>query len=116
MAQLVQMKMGKGTILVEVTEEVDESKKYDAYDENAPRGEDTKVITKIDQALDTMIQNQIADHCKMLVNAFEQVKQQAIPPKKAQAEFGLQFNGEGNVYVAKVGAQASFKISFEWEF
>jgi hypothetical protein len=44
------------------------------------------------------------------------VKTQTIPPKKAQAEFGLQFNGEGNVYVAKVGAQSSFKISFEWEF
>jgi len=110
------MKMGKGTILVEVTEKAAEVKDYDTYDEKAPRGEDGKVIAKIDQALDTMIQNQIAEHCKMLISAFEQVKQQAIPPKKAQAEFGLQFNGEGNVYVAKVGAQASFKISFEWEF
>jgi hypothetical protein len=35
---------------------------------------------------------------------------------KANTEFGLQFNGEGNVYVAKVGAQANFKITFEWEF
>lgn len=116
MAQLVQMKMGKGTVWVEVTEEVDQSKKYETYDENAPRGGEEKIIAKIDQALDSMIQNQIAEHCKMLVGAFEQVKQQAIPPKKATAEFGLQFNGEGNVYVAKVGAQASFKISFEWEF
>ena len=103
MAELVQMKMGQGTILVEVAEKSEASKSYDGHYEEGDRGSEEKVFAKIDQALDKVIQNQIVEHCKMLVGAFEQVKTQAIPPKKAQAEFGLQFNGEGNVYVAKVG-------------
>lgn len=116
MAELVQMKMGDGTILVEVTEKGKTTVDYSGHYQEGTRGDDDKVLTKIDVALDKMIQNQIIEHCKMLVGAFEQVKTQSIVPKKAQAEFGLQFSGEGNVYVAKVGAQASFKISFEWEF
>lgn len=119
MANLVQMKMGQGTILVEVTEKEQAAKEKDYsghYQEGVRRGGEEKVLRKIDRALDTMIQDQIVEHCHMLVGAFEQIKTHDIPPKKANAEFGLQFNGEGNVYVAKVGAQSSFKISFEWEF
>ena len=116
MAELVQMKMGQGTVLVEVTEKGQTAQDFSGhYEEGTERGEH-KVLRKIDEALDTVIQDQIVEHCKILVGAFEQVKKQSIAPKKASAEFGLQFNGEGNVYVAKVGAQSSFKISFEWEF
>lgn len=116
MAEFVEMKMGQGTILVEVAEKGKTAQDYSGYYQEGDRGGEEKVLAKIDVALDKVIQHQIVEHCKMLVGAFEQVKQQSIPPKKAQAEFGLQFNGEGNVYVAKVGAQSSFKISFEWEF
>ncbi len=116
MAELVQMKMGQGTILVEVAEKAVASKSYDGHYEEGDRGSEEKVLAKIDQALDKVIQNQIVEHCTMLVGTFEQLQEQEIAPKKAQVEFGLQFSGEGNVYVAKVGAQASFKISFEWEF
>lgn len=116
MAQLIEMKMRDSTILIETTEEIEESNKYDGYYKEGQRGNKEKVLSKIDRALDTVIQKQIVEHYKMLIGAFEQVKTQSIPPKKARAEFGLQFNGEGNVYVAKVGAQSNFKISFEWEF
>lgn len=116
MAELVQMKMGQGTILVEVTDKGKTVQDFSGhYQDDVERGEN-KVLVKIDQALDTMIQDQIVEHCKMLAGAFEQIKKQTIAPKKAHAEFGLQFNGQGNVYVAKVGAQSSFKISFDWDF
>lgn len=115
MAKLIQMKMDKGTVLIEVTEDRDESKNDDYYKDTS-RGEISNIIKKIDQAFDTVIQDQIINHCKILVGAFEKLKQQTFPPKKAQAEFGLQFNAEGNVYITKIGAEASFNISFEWEF
>ncbi len=116
MAEFVEMKIGEGTILVEVTEKGATPKNFDGHYVEGTRGHEEKVLAKIDQALDKVIQNQIVEHCAMLVGAFNQLQEKKIAPKKAQVEFGLQFNGEGNVYVAKIGAQASFKISFEWEF
>ncbi len=108
MPKIVEMKMGQGTVFVEVTEPAED---YDTYRSGESRG----VIEKIDQAFDRVIQHQIIEHCKILTTAFEQLQDEPIRPKKASAEFGLQFNGQGNVYVAKVGAQASFKSSFEWD-
>ncbi len=107
MAQFIEMKLGKGTVLVEVAEKDDAVYRSD---------EDEKVLKKLDQVLDNVIQQQIVEHCKILVGAFGQLKDQSMTPKKAHAEFGLQFNAEGNVYVAKIGAESSFKVAFEWEF
>ena len=61
------------------------------------------------------MQNEITEYCNILIGAFEKVKNLPIPPKKAQAEFGLQCSAEGNVYITKISGQANFKISFEWE-
>ncbi|MCP4216174.1 MAG: hypothetical protein GY765_16115 [bacterium] len=107
MPEFIEMNMGSGKVLVEAA----------ASDNRTVRsGPGENIIKKFDKALDTVLQHQIVDHCKILAGAFEQLKEQPIHPQKATAEFGLQFNGEGNIYVTKVGAQASFKVSFEWEF
>ncbi len=106
MPQLVKMKLGEsGTILVEVPEE-----------EGIRRvGKVKKLLDAADQAFDRLVQNEIVENCKVLVGAFEQLKEQSLPPRKASAEFGLQFNTEGNIYVVKASGQASIKISVEWE-
>ena len=74
----------------------------------------SRVLDRLDAGLDRVIQHQIIEHCKLLEGAFEELGKHSIPPSKASAEFGLQVNGEGNVFVAKVAGQASFKIAFEW--
>jgi len=74
-----------------------------------------KTMEFVDEAFDKLVQNEITEYCNILVGAFEDLKKQAIPPKKANAEFGLQGSAEGNVYLAKISAQANFKVSLEWE-
>jgi hypothetical protein len=111
MSKFIKVKVGQETLLVEVTRE---NQRYDG-DVYRSGGEENSTVEKLDQMLDRVIQKQIVEHCKILMVAFEQLKTQPIPPKKASAEFGLQFNAEGNVYVAKVGSQSTFRISFEWE-
>lgn len=77
-------------------------------------GKAKKAIQAVDEAFDKLIQNEITEYCNILVGAFENLKKQPIPPKKANAEFGIQGGVEGNVYLAKIAAQANFKISLEW--
>jgi len=74
-----------------------------------------KAMESVDEAFDKLVQNEITEYCNILVGAFEDLKKQAIPPKKVNAEFGLQGSAEGNVYLAKISAQANFKVSLEWE-
>lgn len=108
MSNFIEMKLGEGTILIETTGM--EAKK------TTRSGMEKDVTTKIDRAFDKIFANKIVEQCKMLSNTFAKMKEEGILPKKVNTEFGLQFNGEGNVYIAKVGAQANFKITFEWEF
>lgn len=75
-------------------------------------GEVAKIF---DKAFDKLVQNEIVQYCNILTGAFEEMKNQSIPPKKATAEFGIQAGGEGNVYLAKISAQANFKVSVEWD-
>jgi inner membrane protein involved in colicin E2 resistance len=107
-SNFIEMKLGEDTILIETTGM--EAKK------TTRSGMEKDVTTKIGRAFDKIFANKIVEQCKMLSNTFAKLKEEGILPKKVNTEFGLQFNGEGNVYVAKVGAQANFKITFEWEF
>lgn len=78
-------------------------------------GKGNKVLEVIDEAFDTLVQNEITEYCNILIGAFENLKKQPIPPKKANVEFGIQGSAEGNVYLAKIAGQANFKISLEWD-
>lgn len=103
---LIKMKLGDhGAILVEVPE-------GEGIQEV---GTIEEAIEKMDKAFDRLVQHEIVENCKVLVSAFERLKKQPLPPRKALAEFGLQFNREGNVYLVKAAANANFKISLEWE-
>lgn len=108
MPKFIEMNLNDCSILIEVADDTPHNRYRSGNDEK-------KVLKKLDEMLDEVIQKQIVEHCKILVGAFEKLKEQSISPKKANAEFGLQFNAEGNVFVAKVGSQSTFKISFEWE-
>jgi len=107
MPQLIKMKLGdQGTILVEVQEEKGLQ----------PVGRTQKIVEATEKAFDKLVQNRIIENCNVLVKAFKQMKEQSILPRKASAEFGLQFNSGGDIYLVKASGQANFKICIEWEF
>ena len=37
-------------------------------------------------------------------------------PSSLSTEFGISISGEGGIIIAKVGAEAHFKVSLRWEF
>lgn len=76
----------------------------------------SKITEIADKYFSEIVQNEIVEYCKILTSSFEKLKLQSVPPKKVAAEFGIQATGEGDVYLAKVSANANFKISIEWEF
>ena len=111
MSKLVQMKLGNSTVLVEAPDDV-----------QSIGGGDTRlsivgddVIDALDKTYDELVQNEIVENCRVLTLAFDKLREQSIAPSKATAEFGLQFTGEGNIYLVKASAQASITITVEWQ-
>lgn len=104
MPRLVQMKLGDSTILVEAAD--DDVRFLSAREE---------AVSAVDKAYAALVQNEIAENCRVLVGALEKLKDQPLAPNKGTAEFGLQFTGEGNIYLVKVSAQASIKVTLEWQ-
>ncbi len=107
MKQLLEMKMGGNPILIEVDDQSQEQVVYRAIKEN--------ITKKLDKSLDEMIQKKVLTYCETLNGVCEQLSKQPFPPKKIISEFGLQMSAEGNLFVAKLSGQSSFKISIEWE-
>jgi hypothetical protein len=105
--QLLEMKMGGNPILVEVDDQSQEQVTY--------RNGKESITKKLDLTLDKMFQDKVIAYCETMNGACEQLLKQPFPPKKIVSEFGLQINAEGNLFVAKLSGQSSFKISIEWE-
>lgn len=108
MPKLIEMKLGENrTIMIEAAEDYDVVESY--------RGDRESIVEKVDKAFDELVQNEIVEHCKVLVGAFEELKKLPNPPTSASVNFGLQFSGSGNVFVVKVASQASIAVSINWE-
>lgn len=104
--QLIEMSLGdNGTILIEVPES---SGTYKV-------GKVGHIIDATDKAFGKLVETEIVESAKALAAAFEKLKDQPVRPKKAVTEFGLQFNGSGNIFMASVSAQATIKVSIEWD-
>ncbi|MCU0289251.1 MAG: hypothetical protein MUF15_23000 [Acidobacteria bacterium] len=115
--KLIKMKAGvNGSIFVEVPEEDCPSVAEMPMEELTLRGAKTirSISQNIDQAFDDVIKNKIIENCKTILSALEEIKSLPLPPENCNVEFGLQFNGQGDIYIAKISAQANFKISFQW--
>ena len=111
MSKLVKMKLGNRTVLVEAPDDVQPAD--GGYAPLSITGND--VVGALDKTYDELVQNEIVENCRVLTLAFEKLKEQSIAPTKATAEFGLQFTGEGNIYLVKASAQASITITVEWQ-
>lgn len=107
MKQLIEMKMGDNSILVEIDNQIQEQAVY--------RDGKESIIKKLDKSLDEMFQKRIIKYCEMMTGVCEHLKKQSFPPKKIISDFGLQMSAEGNLFITKLSGQSSFKISVEWE-
>jgi len=58
---------------------------------------------------------QISDIYISLKKSLDEVPD-GMKPKKVSIEFGIKISGEGNIYVVKTGAEATLKITAEWQF
>jgi hypothetical protein len=110
--KLIEMPYQSGStvmVAVEITEEQarDEISKMGAMDFLG-------TPTKVDQNFG-IVSDMIIKCVKPIVESSERLGRDSIPPKKAKAEFGLSFNGRGNVYLVETSLQGSIKISLEWE-
>lgn len=62
-----------------------------------------------------LVSDMIYKCSKPLIESFERLKKENVPPKKATADFALSFNGKGNIYVVEASMEGSIKVSFEWD-
>lgn len=116
MARFIEVTLGRaGSTLIEIADPVETIESEEEVYRGGESSSWDTVVRRLDLSMDKLIQEQIVGHCKLLVDAFEQLKKETLSPKRANVEFGLQFNAEGNIYLAKVGGEASFRVSFEWE-
>lgn len=107
MSQLIQMNLEEGAT---ITVEVDEAQAtLEPVSRKSP-----KEIVSVERFFDKVTSDQIVASCTGIIDAFRRLKDQDLPPQKASAEFGLQFNIEGNAYVVKATTDASIKVTLEW--
>jgi len=107
MSQIIQMKAQNGeSILVEVDEA---SLTLQPISKKSSRE-----IQTVDRLFDRITSDQIVNTCIGILDGFRRLRDFEPCPQKACAEFGLQFNIEGNAYVVKASTQASIKVTIEW--
>jgi hypothetical protein len=62
-----------------------------------------------------LVSDMIYKCSKPIIESFERLGKEKIPPKKATADFALSFNGSGKIYIVEASMEGSIKVSFEWD-
>ena len=60
------------------------------------------------------ISKMIVAYSRPILASFEELQKEKIPLTSASAEFGLSFNGKGDIFLLEASAEASIKVSLEW--
>ena len=105
MSQLIKVKIDEAEIWMEA--------EVDIFHEGKPQRVSKDALKKTVISFEKMSET-IKTYCTSLVNTFKEIKSDHAPDKLI-AEFGLKISGEGNIYVVKSTAEASLKITAEWE-
>jgi hypothetical protein len=114
MRKLIEMPYGDSKVIVavDVPEEAarEEIRKVgrDVY------YEDFTTPQEVDQDFG-LVSEMIYKCSKPIIESFERLGKEKIPPKKATADFALSFNGKGQIYVMEASMEGSIKVSFEWD-
>lgn len=69
---------------------------------------------KVDQNFDT-VTDMILKCSRPILKSFEKLAKEKPAPTKAVVEFGLNFNGKGNIYLIETSLGGSIKVNFEWD-
>jgi hypothetical protein len=62
-----------------------------------------------------LISDMIYKCSKPIIESFERLGRESIPPKKATANFALSFNATGKIYIVETAMNGSINVSFEWD-
>jgi len=111
MRKLIEMQEGTVLVAVDVPEELLDE---DDFKKVSIREWFKKDPEKVDNKF-SAISGAIANCSKPIIESIKMMQEEEIPPKKASAEFGLSFTGKGNIYLVESSAEATIKVSFEWE-
>jgi hypothetical protein len=102
MSKLIKMPSADGSVIIEV--ETSEN-------EIVPVGKKgERVIEEAKEAFET-VENAIISTGSKLSHALRNLAQKEPSLESASLEFGLQFTGEGNIYLVKTAVQGSIKVS-----
>ena len=109
MSKLIKMPSKEGAIIVEV--ETTEDKIIPV----SKKGE--RIIEEAKEAFER-VESAIIDTGSKLSRALKNLAEKEPSLESASLEFGLQFTGEGNIYLVKTAAQGSIKLKFDskWQF
>ena len=102
MSKLIKMPSKEGSIIVEVET---------TEDEIIPVGKlGERIIKEAKEAFEG-VESAIIDIGSKLSRALKNLAEKEPSLESASLEFGLQFTGEGNIYLVKMAAQGSIKVS-----
>ncbi len=102
MSKLIKMPSKEGSIIVEVETTEDEIIPVTKIGE--------RIIEEAKEAFEG-VESAIIDIGSKLSRALKNLAEKEPSLESASLEFGIQFTGEGNVYVVKTAAQGSIKVS-----
>lgn len=105
MSHLIELQYEGRTILVEAEMQEDEIRDIGAK----------KQIRKVEAAIED-VSAVVALYAKEISRALEISFAKAIHSKSITLELGLKFTGSGDVFVAKVAAEAGLKITLTWDY
>ena len=102
MSKLIKMPSKDGSIIVEVETTEDEIIPV------SRKGE--RLIEEVEEAFER-VESAIINTGSKLSRALKKLAEEEASLDSASLEFGIQFTGEGNIYLVKTAAQGSIKVS-----
>ena len=114
MKKLIEMPYGDSTVIVAVDIPEEATREEIRKVGRESYFEDFTTPQKVDQDFG-LVSDMIYKCSKPIIESFERLGKEKIPPKKATADFSLSFNGKGKIYIVEAAMEGSIKVSFEWD-
>jgi hypothetical protein len=114
MKKLIEMPYGDSTVIVAVDMPEEAAREEIRKVGREAYFEDFTTPQKVGEDFG-LVSEMIYKCSKPIIESFERLRKESIPPKKATANFALSFNGKGNIYVVEASMEGSINVSFEWD-
>lgn len=114
MKKLIEMPYGDSTVVVSVDVPEEAAREEIRKVGRETYYEDFATPLKVEEDFG-LVSDMIYKCSKPIIESFERLGRESIPPKKATADFALSFNGKGKIYIVETSMEGSIKVSFEWD-